>query len=84
MTANKTTEYQALQKYLTDRYASMVVLTFSEIEDIVGFALPGPARLQQDWWANQASLQSDSWLSAQRTAVPNLIAKTVTFTRAFS
>jgi hypothetical protein len=81
MKSNKAPEYQALQKYLTDRYANMVVLTFSEIEDILGFTLPGHARLQQDWWANQVSAQSDAWISADRTAVPNLTARTVTFTR---
>jgi hypothetical protein len=80
----KTSEYQALQKYLTDRYANMVVLTFAEIEDILGFELPSLARLKQEWWVDPTSLQSDSWIAAQRTAVPNMVARTVTFTRALA
>jgi hypothetical protein len=28
------------------------VLTFGQIEDLLGFALPAPARVQRDWWGN--------------------------------
>ena len=40
-------EYRLLFKYLRDRYANRVVLTFSEIEDLLGFELPEGARRQQ-------------------------------------
>jgi hypothetical protein len=83
MRISRTSEYHALQKYLTDRYANSVVLTFSEIEDIIGFELESLARLEAEWWMDPASLQSDCWMAAKRTALPNLAAKTVTFTRAF-
>ena len=42
-------EDQLLYTYLRDRYANRVVLTFAEIEDLLGFALPDPARLQRGW-----------------------------------
>jgi hypothetical protein len=79
-------EYQLLYKYLRDRYANRVVLTFGEIEDLLGFPLPEPARLQLDWWAGIAAItprsnQSDSWTMASRTAVVNLSAKSVVFDR---
>jgi hypothetical protein len=78
-------EYQLLYKYLRDRYANRVVLTFGEIEDIVGFSLPESARLQPEWWIGAAiaprSAQSDSWTMASRTAVANLSAKNVVFDR---
>ena len=79
-------EYAPLQKYLTDRYADRVVLTFSEIEAIIGAALPAVARLEQQWWADPMadgarSDQSRSWTQAHRTAVPNLRACTVLFER---
>ena len=45
-------EYRSLHKYLDDRYANTVVLTFAEIEDLLGFTLPDLARVQQEWWAN--------------------------------
>jgi len=80
-------EYLSLHKYLDDRYANTVVLTFAEIEDLLGFTLPDLARLQQAWWANgdadsTPSAQSRSWTQASRTAKPNLLARTVVFERA--
>jgi hypothetical protein len=81
-----TGEYRLLHKYLRDRYANRVVLTFGEIEDLLGFALPEPARLQPEWWhvsesAAHQSAQSDAWTSASRTATVNLSAQSVVFER---
>ncbi len=45
-------EYRPLHKYLDERFANTVVLTFSEIEDLLGFTLPDSARVHQAWWAN--------------------------------
>ena len=79
--------YQSLYKYLRDRYANRVVLTFAEIEDILGFVLPNPARLQSEWWDANAdpigprSPQAASWLLARRTAMVNLAAQSVAFDR---
>ena len=80
-------KYLLLYKYLENRYANTVVLTFAEIEDLLGFALPDQARLHRGWWtdgdANVAGPDySDSWILASRTAVPNLLARTVVFERA--
>ena len=80
-------EYLSLYKYLNDRYANVVVLTFAEIEDLLGFALPDLARLRQEWWTStdpdrKRPSYSDSWILASRTARPNLVAKTVIFERA--
>ncbi|HEY6358354.1 MAG TPA: hypothetical protein VIX35_08910 [Vicinamibacterales bacterium] len=77
--------YAPLQKYLTDRYAERVVLTFAEIEDLIGFTLPALAR-EQAWWAEPIadgprSDQSRSWTQAHRTATPNLQARKVLFER---
>jgi hypothetical protein len=79
-------EYRSLHKYLDDRYADTVVLTFAEIEDLLGFALPDLARLKQEWWAtanadSAPSAQSRSWTQASRSATPNLVARTVVFER---
>lgn len=80
-------EYLSLHKYLDERYANTVVLTFAEIEDLLGFALPDVARVQQEWWATAGagstpSAQSRSWTEASRTAKANLLAQTVVFERA--
>jgi hypothetical protein len=76
-----------LHKYLDDRYADAVVLTFAEIEDLAGFALPDLARLSNDWWTalepdTTGSRFADSWIQANRTARPNLAARSVAFLRA--
>ena len=79
--------YTLLHTYLDTRFADTVVLTFAQIEDVVGFALPAEARLQPEWWTDArrdaAPHHSDSWTLARRTAVPNLTAKIVSFARAF-
>ena len=79
-------EYKLLYKYLHDRYANRVVLTFAEIEDLLGFALPGPARQNREWWGGAGSTaprsaQSNSWTLASRTAVVNMLAQSVVFDR---
>jgi hypothetical protein len=80
-------EYRSLHKYLDGRYADTVVLTFGQIEDLLGFSLPDLARRQQEWWANAAdadsapSAQSRSWTEASRIATPNLAARNVSFDR---
>jgi hypothetical protein len=80
-------KYLLLYKYLEGRYANIVVLTFAEIEDLLGFALPDQARLHREWWTDRKTSAagpdySDSWLLASRTAVPNLLAQIVVFERA--
>jgi hypothetical protein len=78
--------YEPLHKYLNDRYATIVVLTLSEIEDILGFALPARARTDSAWWTTgdpdtRAGRYTDAWKLASRTAVPNLVARAVVFER---
>jgi len=80
-------KYILLYKYLENRYANTVVLTFAEIEDLLGFALPEQARFHAEWWSGAEGTAtqphySDSWVLASRTAVPNLPARIVTFERA--
>ena len=81
--------YRPLYKYLDQRFADILVLRFTEIEDILGFALPDLARRQREWWAtadeeSTRSAQSRSWTEAKRTATPNLAAQTVLFARSFA
>jgi hypothetical protein len=78
--------YRPLHAYLNGRYADTVVLAFREIEDLLGFALPDPARMRVEWWTDDAadgaeSPQSHAWARAGRTAAPNLFARTVAFER---
>lgn len=76
--------YRSLQVYLRGRFAARVVLTLSEIEDLVGFPLPQQARVDTGWWSGghaDTSLQAIAWTLAGRVAVPNLQARTVAFER---
>lgn len=77
-------EYLSLYTYLEQRYASKVVLSFGQMEDLLGFALPAAARVERDWWtaaAVRAERHSDAWTAARRTATPNLPAGNVAFDR---
>jgi len=79
--------YLSLYKYLENRYANTVVLTFAEIEDLLGFTLPDQARVREEWWTNPEPATarpsySDAWTLASRTVTPNLRALTVVFDRA--
>jgi hypothetical protein len=82
-------EYQSLYRYLENRFADTVVLTFAQVEALLGFTLPDLARLGLEWWASPEagavpSSQSRSWIDASRTATPNLGAQSVTFERVSS
>jgi hypothetical protein len=76
-------EYRALYIYLENRYASVVVLTFEQIEALLGFGLPTPARTEREWWTDIVATQHHcaAWTGAGRTAAPNLAAGIITFER---
>ena len=77
-------EYLPLYTYLEHRYASTVVLTFDQMESLLGFTLPDAARSERDWWTDapiRTARQSDAWTVASRTATPNLPAGVVAFER---
>jgi hypothetical protein len=78
--------YRLLHDYLRERFADSVVLTFGQIEDLLGDSLPADALSDGTWWSRttvDASSPhcSDAWVLANRTAQPNLRAKTVIFDR---
>jgi hypothetical protein len=82
-------KYQALYVYLEHRYADTVVLTFEQIESLLGFALPEGARTESEWWTSPGtgavpSGHGDAWILASRTAAPNFQARTVVFERVSS
>ena len=77
-------ECATLRNYLTNRYADIVMLTFDQIEGLLGFRLPDAARTQEEWWTGTCRdgderSCSDAWILAGMTARPNLLAQTVVF-----
>ena len=84
--SRKAGKYRWLYEYLEKRYANTVVLTFGQVEDLLGFSLPDVARTDREWWtildiSTAEARCSDAWTLAGRTARPNLMAQTVAFER---
>ncbi len=77
-------DYLSLYTYLEHRYASTVVLTFQQMEALLGFALPALAETEPAWWTGTPTsrdVHANAWFVAGRTATPNLPARTVAFER---
>lgn len=70
-------EYLPLYHYLRDRHANRVVLTFAEIESLVGFRLPAAARAEPGWWSGPNAVAGEAWGLADRSVVANLVAEMV-------
>ena len=76
--------YMPLYTYLDRRYAGTVVLTFEQIEALLGFAPPAPAFADAEWWtgAGEANdCHTAAWTAAHRSAAPQLGARIVSFER---
>ena len=76
-------KYDPLYGHLLDGPNNVVALSFTEIERILGFALPASARRYQAWWANEREgthSHARSWLDASyKTQGVDLNAQTVRF-----
>jgi len=76
--------YMPLYTYLDRRYAATVVLTFEQIEALLGFAPPSPAFADAEWWTSAAGSDdrhAAAWTAARRSAAPQLSARIVAFER---
>jgi hypothetical protein len=76
--------YLPLYAYLDRRYAATVVLTFEQIEALLGFTPPSPAFADAEWWTRSQGTtdrHSEAWTAAHRTAAPQLSARIVAFER---
>jgi len=76
--------YMPLYTYLDRRYAATVVLTFEQIEALLGFAPPSRAFADADWWTGAGEAQdrhTAAWTAARRSAAPQLGARIVSFER---
>jgi len=79
--------YSSLNAYLEHRYVSNVVLTFEQIESLLGFSLPASASTEREWWTSptgEIDGHTEAWTLTGRTATPNLFARTVAFNRSTS
>jgi DNA-binding XRE family transcriptional regulator len=59
------TKYYALYEYLRGLEQNQPVkLSFDEVEQVAGLALPLSARASRAWWANSRTPQGQAWLEA--------------------
>lgn len=79
----RSSKYEPLYKFLKLKDTNRVVMTFSDLEDVLGFTLPPTALRQDQWWVNNNSqhTQANSWLNAGFRAVPKLNEKKVEFVK---
>lgn len=79
-------KYQGLTEFLTDVRDDKVILTFEEINDLVGGELPESAFKHRPWWANRTEgrgSQNLAWQSAGwETRDVNMELDEITFVRA--
>lgn len=77
------TKYQLLEEALASLGADDVVLSFEDIERIIGEALPPSARSRRQWWANSDDrhVQAQAWLRAGFGAYPKMADQVVIFRR---
>jgi hypothetical protein len=76
--------YMPLFTYLDRRYAGTVVLTFEQIEALLGFTPPSPGLADAEWWTGPSGANdrhTAAWTAAHRSAAPQLSARIVSFER---
>lgn len=77
-------KYVPLNEHLYSMAAESVLLTFSQIEEILGTPLPQSARKHAAWWANNPTGHSHcrAWFDAGwRSSNVDLVSETVEFVR---
>jgi hypothetical protein len=62
-------KYDPLGRHLMQQSEDEVLLTFAQIEGMIGGALPASARNHLEWWANETNprtthVQARAWLDA--------------------
>lgn len=72
-------KYEELRSFLLAQPPEKpVLMSFKEVESIVG-TLPPSAFKHQAWWANGGHQHADAWLGAGRKVTANLLEQRVTF-----
>lgn len=83
MSIKSGSKYYPLLIHLQHCEQPVVTLTFTEIEALIGCALPSSAFKKKNWWSNRDSasaLQAGAWVSAgYQVGAVDLAQQTVTF-----
>ncbi|MBD5411990.1 MAG: hypothetical protein HDR51_04490 [Treponema sp.] len=78
----KGNKYRNLQNWLENNSSKRITLTFSKIEEILGFDLPESAKTHTAWWGNDSSHSQAVWLNAGYKTIDSsnaVSAKKITF-----
>lgn len=76
-------KYRGLAEYLLSSNETRVTLTYSQIEEILGFALPDTAKkFKQSYWANtETHSYASSWMAVGYKTRVDVDNDTVTFVK---
>lgn len=76
-------KYRCLAEYLLSSNATRVTLSYSQIEEILGFSLPDTAsKYKQSYWANtETHSYASSWLAVGYKTRVDIDSDTVTFVK---
>ncbi|MEC0239050.1 hypothetical protein P4H66_04085 [Paenibacillus dokdonensis] len=75
-------KYEPLYKFLKSKNPKRLVMTFIEVEDVLGSSLPVSASKYMAWWDGSSQhTQAYSWTKAGYKANPNLSENKVEFVK---
>jgi hypothetical protein len=80
-------KYAALRRFFSTQIANELPMSFQEVENIIGAALPSSAHRYPSWWANDLAthVQAKAWLDAgYETQNVDIVAKKLVFKRVSS
>ena len=70
MEKRKLRDYSALEQYLNKQVDKVVLLTFSEIEELIGGPLPKSAVERDQWWgASLRHTHAQTWEKSRYKAI---------------
>jgi hypothetical protein len=72
-------KYYGLEQHLRESQKQTEILSYEEIERILGFKLPPSAHNFREWWANGGHSQANSWLDAGWEVSSVALGKSITF-----
>jgi hypothetical protein len=72
-------KYDPLTEYLQKCGTDMVTLTYTVLEEILGFRLPYSAYAHRPWWANSGHTQAEAWTTAGWTVKTVNLGKSIIF-----
>ncbi|WP_066066183.1 DUF7662 domain-containing protein [Neobacillus soli] len=75
-------KYEPLYQFLKSKDSNRLVMTYKEVEDVLGFTLPPSASKYLAWWDSASQhTQAYSWTKAGFKANPNLKDKKIEFVK---